>query len=258
MSLPVLLSLGLLGVSATPQVKNKLEKCPSNEELFSQLNINDYADSFEIPDTFRPYKLENDYDLHTIPHVPNSQSVLNPNLKWISEIAISYINGDDNFQKNTLKSFNTMNTDIQAARKTIGNWFLDYNKTGNRPSLHGIAEALKILSTEEKPLTLEWFLQCVDDVFSYKENALKNLFNQIDTSVEEKQKLLYELIYRVTGKKVSNYEPCTEWKEISHPVDGMALYHPNGRRLMMIGEPNADTAEQHYIDTNSTDSAHIF
>ena len=30
MFLPVLLSLGLLGASATPQVKNKLEKCPSN------------------------------------------------------------------------------------------------------------------------------------------------------------------------------------------------------------------------------------
>ena len=253
MFLPILLSLGLLGASATPQVKNKLEKCPSNEELFSQLNINNYAGSFENSFAFQPYKLENDNDIHTIP-----QNIVDSDLKWISEMTISYIKGDDNFKRNTLKSFNTMNTDIQAARKTIGNWFLDYNKTGNRPSLHDIAEALKILSTEEKPLTLEWFLQCADDILSHKDNAVKNLTNQIDTSIEEKQKLLYELIYRVTSKKVSNYEPCTEWKGISQPVDGKALYHPNGRRLMVFGKPNSDTAEQHYVDTNSTDSAHFF
>ena len=210
MFLPILLSLGLLGASATPQVKNKLEKCPSNEELFSQLHINDYADSFEILETFRPYKFENDNDIHTIPQVPNPQNIVDSDLKWISEMTISYIKGDDNFKRNTLKSFYTINTDIQVARQTIGNWFLDYTKTGNRPPLYSVAEALKILSTEENPLTLEWFLHCVDDIFSHKDDALKNLFNQIDTSVEEKQKLLYELIYRVTGKKVSNYELCAE------------------------------------------------
>lgn len=258
MFLQILLSLGLLGAGAIPQVRNKLEKCPSNEELFSQLNINDYADSFEILETFQPYKLENDNDIHAIPRVPNPQNIVASDLKWITELTISYIKGDDNFKRNTLKSFNTMNTDMQAACKTIGNWFLDYNKTGNRPSLHDVAEALKILSTEEKPLTLEWFLQCSDDIFSDKDNAIENFTNQFYASVKEKQKLLYELIYRVTGKKVSNYDPCTEWKEISQPVDGMALYHPDGRRLMMIGEPNSDTAEQHYVDTNSTDSAHFF
>ncbi len=161
----------------------------------------------------------------------------------------------DDFKRNTLKSFNTVNTAILFARK---NWILAYYNTGDRPPLHDVAEALKILSTEEKTLTLGWFLQCADYIFSDKDDALKNLFNQIDTSVKEKQKLLYELIYRVTGKKVSNCEPCTEWKEISHPVDGMALYYPNGRRLMMIGKPNADTAEQHYVDTNSTDFVHFF
>lgn len=151
-----------------------------------------------------------------------------------------------------------MDTDIQSTLETFNKWFLESDKTGNRPSLHGIAEALKILSTEEKPLTLEWFLQCSDDIFSDKDNAIENFTNQIYASVEEKQKLLYELIYRVTGKKVSNYDPCTEWKEISQPFDGMALYHPDGRLLMRFGEPNSDTAEQHYVDTNSTVSAHIF
>lgn len=150
----------------------------------------------------------------------------------------AYFSGGENVRRKIFDAFNTINKDIVSNANIIRNWVVELLKTGKRPPLYTVVPSLKALSTNEKTLTLDWFNSCIDDILSGKNNANDNLIDAINDAVSEKQKLFSELVYRVTGKTAQNYEPCTEWKEINSPVDGAALYHPNGRRLMIIGDPN--------------------
>lgn len=221
MFIPILLSLGLMsGTNAATQVKNKLDTCPTNAELYALFK--DSIDLPNLPDTFRPYKLDSYDDLYKIPKVPNFENILSPELKWISEMAVSYFSGDESIRRKTFDALNTINKDIISNANIIRNWVVELLTTGKRPPLYTVVPSLKALSTNEKTLTLDWFNSCIDDILSGKNNANDNLIDTIKDAVSEKQKLFSELVYRVTGKTAQNYEPCGEWG-IIYPNDNQPM-----------------------------------